>query len=138
MLDMVRMRIYGILADYGDQNDHDTWVTGEEYRRFFRLMELLAADHVLDVRCGSGGRAMFLAREVGCRVTGLDVNEVGIQAGLTLARAAGMQEKVRFQHVDVQEPLPFPDRRLMPSCAWTRCATFRPAARYSCSIRFPG
>src|ERR1700737_1836982 len=24
MLDMVRMRIYGILADYEDQNDHDT------------------------------------------------------------------------------------------------------------------
>src|SRR5579859_2089509 len=24
MLDMVRMRIYGIIADYEDQNDHDT------------------------------------------------------------------------------------------------------------------
>jgi len=71
---------------------------------------LRAADQVLDVGCGSGGPALFLAREVGCRVTGLDVNAVGIQAGLTLARAAGMQKKVHFQHVDVREPLPIPNQ----------------------------
>ena len=47
--------------------------------------------------------------QIGCRVTAVDINEAGIRAGLVLAREAGMQEKVHFQHTDVCEPLPFAD-----------------------------
>ena len=99
-LEQVRRETYG--EDFGQSS----WVTGPEYRRFFRLLDLKAADHVLDVGCGSGGPALFLAREVACRVTGVDINEAGVRAGLTLARDAGVQERVRFQHADVRQPLP--------------------------------
>src|SRR5262245_13559725 len=75
---------------YGDDFGQSSWVTADEYRRFFRHLGLTAADHVLDVGCGSGGPAVFLARDVGCRVTGVDVNEAGIRAGQALARDAGM------------------------------------------------
>lgn len=95
---------------YGEDLGQSSWVTAEEYRRFFELLELTPAHHVLDVGCGSGGPALFLARERGCRVTGVDVNEAGIQAGLTLARQAGLDNKVHFRRADVREPLPFPDR----------------------------
>jgi SAM-dependent methyltransferase len=94
---------------YGEDFGQSSWVTGDEYRRFFRLLELQATDHVLDVGCGSGGPALFLTRAIGCRVTGVDLNEAGIRAGLALARAAGMQEQVHFQQADVRAPLPFPD-----------------------------
>jgi SAM-dependent methyltransferase len=104
VLEQVRRETYG--EDFGQSS----WVTGPEYRRFFRLLGLRAADHVLDVGCGSGGPARFLAREIGCRVTGVDVNEAGIRAGLALAREAGVQDKVHFRHADVREPLPFPDQ----------------------------
>ena len=40
----------------------------------------------------------------------MDVNEAGIQAGLALAREAGVQDKVHFRHADVREPLPFSDQ----------------------------
>jgi ubiquinone/menaquinone biosynthesis C-methylase UbiE len=102
-LEAVRRETYG--EDFGQSS----WTTGDEYRGFFRLLGLSAADHVLDVGCGSGGPAVFLAREVGCRVTGVDFNPAGIQAGLALARAAGLQEAVQFRQADVREPLPFPD-----------------------------
>ncbi|WP_165231245.1 SAM-dependent methyltransferase [Aquisphaera insulae] len=95
---------------YGEDFGQSSWVTGIEYRRFFQLLKLAAADHVLDVGCGSGGPALFLAREAGCRVTGVDVNQAGIQAGLTLARQAGLEDRVHFRRADVREPLPFPDR----------------------------
>lgn len=95
---------------YGEDFGQSSWVTGDEYRRFFRLLNLRPGDHVLDVGCGSGGPALFLAREIGCEVTGVDVNEAGIRAGVALAREAGMEDKVRFRHADVHEPLPFPDR----------------------------
>jgi SAM-dependent methyltransferase len=95
---------------YGEDFGQSSWVTALEYRRFFRLLELQPTDHVLDVGCGSGGPALFLAREIGCWVTGVDINEAGIGAGLALVREAGMQGKVHFQHSDVREPLPFLDQ----------------------------
>jgi SAM-dependent methyltransferase len=95
---------------YGEDLGQSSWVTSQEYRRFFDLLELAPADHVLDVGCGSGGPALFLARERGCRVTGVDVNEAGLQAGLTLARQSGLEDRVLFRRVDVREPLPFSDQ----------------------------
>jgi SAM-dependent methyltransferase len=94
---------------YDEDFGQSSWVTGQEYRRFFRLLELAHTEHVLDVGCGSGGPAVFLAREIGCRVTGVDVSEAGIQAGQTLVRRAGLDDKVSFRRADVREPLPFPD-----------------------------
>jgi cyclopropane fatty-acyl-phospholipid synthase-like methyltransferase len=94
---------------YGEDFGQSSWVSGDEYRRFFQRLGLCAADHVLDVGCGSGGPALFLAREIGCRVTGIDVNEAGIRSGEILARQSGMAEAVVFRRVDVRETLPFPD-----------------------------
>src|SRR6516165_7977166 len=73
---------------YGEDFGQSSWVTGQEYRRFFQFLGLAATDHILDVGCGSGGPALFLAHQTGCRVTGVDVSEAGIQAGPTLARQA--------------------------------------------------
>jgi cyclopropane fatty-acyl-phospholipid synthase-like methyltransferase len=94
---------------YDEDFGQSSWVTGQEYRRFFRLLKLAASDHVLDVGCGSGGPAVFLSREIGCQVTGMDVSEAGIQAGQNLARQAGLDDKVHFHKADVREPLPFSD-----------------------------
>jgi SAM-dependent methyltransferase len=94
---------------YGEDFGQSSWVTSEEYRRFFQLLDLRPADNLLDVGCGSGGPALFLAREVGCRVTGVDFNEAGIRAGLALVEQAGLKNQVDFRHADVRDRLPFPD-----------------------------
>jgi cyclopropane fatty-acyl-phospholipid synthase-like methyltransferase len=94
---------------YGTDFGQSSWVTADEYRRFFRLLDLRPSDHVLDVGCGSGGPAIFLAREIGCRVTGIDFNEAGTRAGQTLVEQAGLENQVDFRHVDVRDGLPFPD-----------------------------
>lgn len=92
---------------YGEDFGQSSWVTAEEYRRFFEMLALRAGEHVLDVGCGSGGPALFLARETSCRVTGVDINEAGIRAGESLARESGMDSAVTFNRADVCEPLPF-------------------------------
>src|SRR5262249_27653414 len=94
---------------YGEDFGQSSWVTADEYRRFFQLLNLVPTDHVLDVGCGSGGPAMFLAREIGCTVTGVDFNETGIRAGMTLARQGGFEDRLDFRHADIREGLPFPD-----------------------------
>jgi len=43
-------------------------------------------------------------------VTGVDINEAGIRAGLALAREAGMEGRVHFRHANVRESLPFADQ----------------------------
>ena len=40
----------------------------------------------------------------------MDVNAAGLEAGLTLARQAGLEDRVRFRRADAREPLPFPDQ----------------------------
>jgi ubiquinone/menaquinone biosynthesis C-methylase UbiE len=92
---------------YGEDFGQSSWVTGDEYRRFFRLLGLSADDHVLDTGCGSGGPALFVVREIGCRVTGIDVDQAGIRAGEGLARQFDMTDKLMFRHADVAQPLPF-------------------------------
>ncbi len=43
-------------------------------RMIARKLELTPDDHLLDIGCGWGGLARYMAREVGCRVTGVNVS----------------------------------------------------------------
>jgi cyclopropane fatty-acyl-phospholipid synthase-like methyltransferase len=97
------------LSTYGEDFGQSSWITGDEYRRFLALLGVGADGHILDVGCGSGGPALFVAREAGCRVTGIDVNEAGINAGQSLIREAQMADRVALLKADVAQPLPFGD-----------------------------
>jgi SAM-dependent methyltransferase len=73
------------------------------------MLELTLNSHVLEIGCGSGGYALQVAGAVGCRVTGVDVNESGIRNGNSLAHARNLSDQVIFEHCDVSKKLPFPD-----------------------------
>lgn len=93
---------------YGEDDIGQTgWITADEYRTFLAWLDLHPDQHVLDVGCGSGGPTLFLARMVGGRVTGIDVNERGIATATHMAADAGLHPRVHFQVVDAHEPLPF-------------------------------
>jgi SAM-dependent methyltransferase len=64
---------------------------------------------VLEVGSGSGGPAIYLAAERGCHVTGVDINEHGVENGRRLAEDRGLADRVRFDSVDASKPLPFSD-----------------------------
>ncbi len=92
---------------FGEDIGQFGWLSADEYRTFLPWMELGTDHHVLDVACGSGGPTLFLARTVGCRVTGIDINEHGIANATHMATDAGLHPRVHFQVVDANEPLPF-------------------------------
>jgi cyclopropane fatty-acyl-phospholipid synthase-like methyltransferase len=94
---------------YGEDIGQFSWLTADEFRRFFGLLEIGSGSHVLDVACGSGGPALFMAQSTDCRVTGVDVNEGGINTARQTAEARQLQDHAEFQRLDASEPLPFSD-----------------------------
>jgi len=54
-------------------------------------------ERVLDVGCGIGGAARFIATQSGCRVTGIDLTPAFIEAARVLTRLTGLEERVDFE-----------------------------------------
>ncbi|TXI02371.1 MAG: class I SAM-dependent methyltransferase [Rhizobium sp.] len=55
---------------------------------------------VLDIGCGWGGMALYLAREFGARVTGLTLSEEQLAAAKARAKEAGLDHMVTFELLD--------------------------------------
>jgi SAM-dependent methyltransferase len=85
----------------------NSWLTADEFRRFFGWLGLDASSHVLDVASGSGGPALFMMTETGCRVTGVELHQAGVAAAKDAARRRGVGDRARFVCGDAREPLPF-------------------------------
>jgi SAM-dependent methyltransferase len=94
---------------YGEDIGQSSWMTADEWRSFFPLLALTATSRVLEVGCGSGGPAVDLARTVGCRVVGIDVNEAGVDNATALATRAGVADRAEFRVADAGARLPFDD-----------------------------
>jgi SAM-dependent methyltransferase len=54
---------------------------------------------------------VYLALKRGCRLTGVDINELGVRNATSLAEARGVTDRVQFRTVDASRPLPFSDDR---------------------------
>jgi SAM-dependent methyltransferase len=94
---------------YGEDLGQTGWMTADELRGFIRLLKIKPASHVLEVGCGSGGSALFLARTVGCRITGIDINEKGIRNASRLAAGNKLDNQASFRKADCSRKLPFGD-----------------------------
>jgi SAM-dependent methyltransferase len=60
-------------------------------------MDLKPDHRVLDIGCGIGGAARYMAHSVGCTVKGIDITPEYIACAETLTRATGLQERVSFE-----------------------------------------
>jgi SAM-dependent methyltransferase len=94
---------------FGEDIGQNSWLTDDEYLRFFEWLELKSSSNVMEVACGSGGPALFMARTIGCRILGIDSNENGIATASKMAEEQGLASQARFQTADASQPLPFED-----------------------------
>jgi len=73
-----------------------------------RMLGLSSASRVLDAACGNGTTAVFLAKEFGCEVFGIDYGDQNVAAARSLAHAEHVDARVQFERSDA-ETLPFTD-----------------------------
>jgi len=72
------------------------------------LLQPRAGDHVLDIGCGIGGPARWMASKYGCRVTGVDLTPGFCEAACELNRLCGLADRVEILHGSALS-LPVPD-----------------------------
>lgn len=71
-----------------------------------KLCHVNKGSYILDVGCGVGATACYLAKQYDCRVIGVDIREKMIERAIEKAKTINVADKVTFRVADAQE-LPF-------------------------------
>jgi 2-polyprenyl-3-methyl-5-hydroxy-6-metoxy-1,4-benzoquinol methylase len=88
----------------------ETYSRGFIKRRLFEELQLedISGKEVLDVGCGNGQHAVFMAM-YGARVKAFDLSKVGIEMGKEMAKAQGVAEACEFRIANISK-LPYEDQ----------------------------
>ena len=73
-------------------------------RHLAEMMEPRPTEQLLDLGCGIGGPARWMAASFGCRVTGIDITPEFCAAARELNALTGMEEYVRILEGDIATP----------------------------------
>ncbi|MBW5481743.1 SAM-dependent methyltransferase [Streptomyces bambusae] len=80
-----------------------------------REVEGLPAGRALDLGCGEGADAVWLARR-GWQVTGTDISAVALERAAEHAREAGVADRVQWERHDLGESFPAGEYDLVSAC----------------------
>ena len=89
-------------------------------------LPIKAGQHIVDIGCGLGGPARYIAKRFQCNVSGLDITEPFVEAANKLTALLGMERQVKIVHGDGQR-LPYPDSHF--DGAYTQHVTMNVADR---------
>ena len=89
-------------------------------------LPIKAGQRILDIGCGLGGPARYIAKRFQCSVSGLDITEPFVVAANKLTALLGMQRSVSIEHGDGHR-LPYPDSHF--DGAYTQHVTMNVADR---------
>ena len=80
----------------------------EATEKLLKLCQVGEGSYILDVGCGAGQSSCYIARKYGCRVVGVDINEMMVERSKERAEREGLEDIVEFRVADAQD-LPFDD-----------------------------
>ncbi|MFD6160007.1 methyltransferase domain-containing protein [Nocardia sp. NPDC060256] len=90
--------------DWGGYVGQLSWTTRDQLRGLTRVSALAPRTMGLDLCCGTGGIARYLAESTGCAMTGIDYSEPAI--AIARRAATAVDPPIRFDHGDARE-LPY-------------------------------
>lgn len=91
-----RMNAYG--GDFPGQFSHIGFLTAAEAERLRGLLQIRPGETLADLGCGTGGPGLWMARESGAVLAGIDPSPAGLAAARRRAAGAGLAGRARFQH----------------------------------------
>jgi ubiquinone/menaquinone biosynthesis C-methylase UbiE len=86
-------------------------------REIAELSNIKASDLVLDVGCGLGGTARYLAQQYKCSVMGIDLTREYISVGTKLTVLVNLDDRVKLRHGSALD-IPYEDERF--DTVWTQ------------------
>jgi len=86
--------VYGL--DYPEEADPFSFVTLTDLHRMAGELEVGHGQTVVDLACGRGGPGLWIARETGASLVGVDFSEVAVAQAQQRASQLGQSEKARF------------------------------------------
>jgi cyclopropane fatty-acyl-phospholipid synthase-like methyltransferase len=102
-------------VDTDNPSAQDLWAFDQDHyggldavRALGDALTLDRSNHVLDICCGLGGPARFIATTYGCKVHGVDLNQSRIDGAETLTALTGLDKQIEYTCADACE-LPFAD-----------------------------
>ena len=96
---------FRFLADIGVTKHHGSLTATRE---LVELCHIAEPTYVLDVGCGVGATPVYLVREHGCRVVGIDITPKMIERSSSRVERAGLSELIELRVADARV-LPFED-----------------------------
>lgn len=91
----IYLEVYG--ADYPAEADPFGFVTMSELAALRRILAGSGVTRLLDIGCGRGGPGLWLARELGVPLTGVDIVAEAVAAARQQAAAFGMSSRAEFR-----------------------------------------
>jgi ubiquinone/menaquinone biosynthesis C-methylase UbiE len=95
----IRREVYG--DDYPAEADPRGYVTLTELRAIARDLRVGPGQTFVDLGCGPGGPGLWVARETGAALVGIDLSSGGIAQASERARELGLADRARFQVADL-------------------------------------
>jgi ubiquinone/menaquinone biosynthesis C-methylase UbiE len=89
-------REHALGDDFPAGFEHISFLTLGEMREMARELRLDAGALLADLACGAGGPGLWIAREAGARLTGIDLSPVAVGAAQARAAALGLDEIANF------------------------------------------
>jgi cyclopropane-fatty-acyl-phospholipid synthase len=74
-----------------------------KWRKLADMLDLREGMHILEIGCGWGGFAMFVAKEYGCKVTGITLSTEQLAFAKKAAGEAQLSHLLNFQLIDYRD-----------------------------------
>lgn len=132
-LRQIWQEVYG--DDYPSEADPFSFVTVTDLRRIASELHVAAGQTFVDLACGRGGPGLWVARQTGASIIGLDFSRVGIEHALQRAQELGLHDRAAFFVRDIAAtglPAASLDGAMSVDALWLvpdKAATVREVAR---------
>ena len=89
-------REHSLGPDYPEGFEHISFVTLPDLRDMAAALRLQPGSTLVDLACGMGGPGLWIARETGAQLIGIDVSEVALTHARARAEALGLASRGRY------------------------------------------